>query len=100
MTVAIVLCGVLAAACVVWVAHPYLREPVLPAAADRLAETDDAGRERLLLAEERDRALDALRELEFDHRAGKISDEDYGNLVRGLRADAASVLKALDEASA
>ena len=31
--------------------------------------------------EERDRALAALKELEFDHRTGKISDADYRELV-------------------
>ena len=32
-------------------------------------------------AEERDRALAALKELEFDHRTGKVSDEDYREQV-------------------
>jgi hypothetical protein len=46
--------------------------------------------------EERDRALGALRELEFDHRAGKIVDDDYRALVRTLRLRAAETLKAVD----
>ena len=46
--------------------------------------------------EERDRALDALKELELDHRTGKVSDEDYRALVAPLRADAARAMKALD----
>jgi hypothetical protein len=52
--------------------------------------------ERLALEEERDRALAALKELEFDHRTGKISDDDYRSLVGDLRRDAAEALKALD----
>ena len=46
--------------------------------------------------EERDRALAALRELEFDHRAGKIVDEDYRTLVRTLRLRAAEALRTVD----
>ena len=46
--------------------------------------------------EERDRALAALKELEFDHRTGKISDEDYRGMVGELRRQAADALKALD----
>jgi len=46
--------------------------------------------------EERDRALAALRELEFDHRAGKIVDDDYRTLVQTLRLRAAAALKTVD----
>jgi hypothetical protein len=46
--------------------------------------------------EERDRALAALRELEFDHRAGKIVDDDYRALVRTLRLRAAAALTTVD----
>ncbi len=51
---------------------------------------------RLALAEERDRALAALKELEFDHRTGKVSDDDYRSLVGPLRRRAAEALRALD----
>jgi hypothetical protein len=84
--------ALLAVACVVVVAWPFLRRPGLSAAEDRLEDTD-AG--RLELAEERDRALAALKELEFDHRTGKISDEDYRELVGPLRRRAAETLRAL-----
>jgi hypothetical protein len=85
---------VLALACVLLVALPFLREPV--ARDDLLAGPDDRERQRLGLAEERDRALDALKELEFDHRTGKVSDDDYRNLVGPLRRRAAEALRALD----
>jgi hypothetical protein len=52
--------------------------------------------ELIALAEERDRALSALKELEFDHRTGKISDEDYRAQVGPLRRRAAEALRALD----
>jgi hypothetical protein len=94
LTVALVLAGALTVLCVVAVALPYLRDP--QPSSDRLEEPDAAGRRRLALAEERDRALSALKELEFDHRTGTISDEDYRELVGPLRRDAAQALKALE----
>ena len=51
---------------------------------------------RLALVEERDRALAALKELEFDHRTGKVNDEDYRSLVGPLRRRAAEALHALE----
>ena len=35
-------------------------------------------------------------ELEADHRAGRISDEDYRAVVGSLRRDAADALRTLD----
>jgi hypothetical protein len=95
-TWALLLGGLLAAACAVYVARPFLREPAVAAADDRLDQLDEGGRERLALVEERDRALDALKELELDHRTGKVSDEDYRALVAPLRAEAARAMSALD----
>ncbi|HET7130283.1 MAG TPA: hypothetical protein VFJ93_14515 [Gaiellaceae bacterium] len=85
---------VLAAVVVVLVALPFLREPV--AKDDRLDAPTDADERRLALVEERDRALAALKELEFDHRTGKIDDVDYRELVGPLRQAAAAALRALD----
>ena len=48
------------------------------------------------LLEQRDHALTALKELEFDHRTGKLSDEDYRALVGPLRQEATAVLATLD----
>jgi hypothetical protein len=45
-------------------------------------------------------ALLALRDLEFDHRTGKITDEDYRPLVVEYRRRVAAALQALDAASA
>ena len=87
---------VLAVAAVVVVALPFLRRPGVTAAEDRLGEPDELERRRLELAEERDRALAALKELEFDHRTGKVSDEDYRELVGPLRRRAAEALRALE----
>src|SRR6476619_7949 len=95
-TFALVLGAALAIACVVFVSRPCLREPAPAADADRLYAPDAATRQRLSLAEERDRALAALKELEFDHRTGKVSDEDYRAQVGPLRRRAAEVLRALE----
>jgi hypothetical protein len=94
---ALVLGALLAIGCVVFVSRPFLREPAVATDGDRLYAPDAAARRRLSLAEERDRALAALKELEFDHRTGKISDEDYRALVGPLRRDAAEALRALAE---
>jgi hypothetical protein len=89
----------LAIAAVLIVALPFLRRPGLSEAEDRLGEPDELERRRLELAEERDRALAALKELEFDHRTGKVSDEDYRVLVGPLRRRAAEALRALEPRS-
>ena len=89
------LAAVLAAVAVVFVARPFLRDPT--PASDRLDELAPEARRRLALAEERDRALAALKELEFDHRTGKVSDDDYRAQVGPLRRRAAEALRALDQ---
>ena len=91
---ALVLAVALAAACVLYVARPFLREP--EPESDRLDVRDEADLRRLALLEERDRALAALKELELDHRTGKVSDEDYRALVGPLRREAADALRALE----
>jgi hypothetical protein len=93
LTAALVLGALLAVAAVAFVARPLLRggpEELLPEPEQR----------RLALAEERDRALAALKELEFDHRTGKVSDDDYRALVGPLRTRAAEALRALEPQAA
>jgi hypothetical protein len=94
MTLALVLGAVLAVLVVAFVARPFVRDPA--PASDRLNEPDELEQRRLELVEERDRALAALKELEFDHRTGKVSDDDYRSLVGPLRRRAAETLKALE----
>jgi hypothetical protein len=86
--------AVLAAVAVAFVARPFLRS----GGDERLGELDEAGRRRLEAAEQRDRALAGLKELELDHRTGKVSDEDYRSLVGPLRRRAAEAFRALDRA--
>jgi hypothetical protein len=84
----------LAVACVLLVAVPFLRNP--RPENDRLDEPAEREQERIALAEERDRALAALKELEFDHRTGKVSDEDYRAQIGPMRRRAAEALRALE----
>ena len=97
MTLALVLAAALAVACVVVVALPFLREP--EPESDLLDDLDADERRGLELLEARDRALAALRELEFDHRTGTVSDEDYRSQVGALRRDVATTLQALERDS-
>jgi hypothetical protein len=88
---ALVLGALIAVAAVVLVSLPFLL-----GGSDELDAPDDAAERRLELIDERDRALAALKELEFDHRSGKIDDADYRRLVGPLRRAAAAALQALD----
>ena len=97
MTLALVLAAALAVACVVVVALPFLREP--EPESDSLDDLDEDEVRRLELLETRDRALAALKELEFDHRTGTVSDEDYRAQVGPLRRDVATALQALERDS-
>jgi len=98
LTFALLLAAALVVGCVVVVALPFIREP--EPESDALDELDAGERLRLELLEERDRALQALKELEFDHRTGTVSDEDYRAQVGPLRRDVAAALRALEPGSA
>jgi hypothetical protein len=94
VTFGLIAAAVLAVLAVLFVARPFLREPA--PTSDLLDELDELQRRRLELIEERDRALSALKELEFDHRTGKITDRDYRAVVGPLRRRAAEALQALE----
>jgi hypothetical protein len=94
VTFGLIAAAVLAVLAVLFVARPFLREPA--PASDLLDEPGELERRRLELTEERDRALSALKELGFDHRTGKITDEDYRAVVGPLRRRAAEALQALE----
>lgn len=97
MTLALVLAATLAVVSVVVVALPFIREP--EPESDAIVELDEEERRRLELLEERDRALAALKELEFEHRTGTVSDEDYRVQLGPLRRDVAAALRALQRES-
>jgi hypothetical protein len=89
---ALILGGLIAVTAVIIVAIPFLRNTGEPELIDDGRETE----ELLGLLEVRDRALGALKELEFDHQTGKIDDVDYRALVGPLRRQAAEALQELD----
>jgi hypothetical protein len=97
-TLALVLGAAIAVAAVLFVALPFLREP--QTSDDRLDAPTEAQGRRLQLIEERDRALAALKELEFDHRTRKLEDADYRELVGPYRRAAAVALRAIQRSEA
>jgi hypothetical protein len=76
-------------ALVVWVvAGPLRRGPQAVADADTV--------ERDTLEAARDAKYREIRELELDHRTGKLSDADFKALDRQLRGEAVAILRELD----
>jgi hypothetical protein len=88
---ALIVGALIAVAAVAIVSLPFLRS-----SGDDVGSSTDLQDRRLMLIDERDRTIAALKELEFDHRTGKIDDTDYRALVGPLRRAAAEVLQALD----
>ena len=80
---------IVALALVVWLVGAPLRRG--PQAVETEAEL-----ERVQLEAERDAKYREIRELELDHRTGKLSDEDFRALDRQLRAEAVVILRELD----
>jgi uncharacterized membrane protein len=52
--------------------------------------------ERAALEAARDAKYAEIRELELDHRTGKLTDEDFRALDRQLRGEAVEILRKLD----
>ena len=88
MLIAVLVLLALAVAVVALVAWPLVRE--------RVVETSTPDARRLALLERRDAALQALQELELDHRAGKLTDEDAERERRTLRDEAVAALAELE----
>jgi tetratricopeptide (TPR) repeat protein len=63
--------------------------------ARRLLPVPVDAREQLL--EQKGQVLRALRELQFEHEAGHVSDDDYAELAARYEAEAARVLTELDQ---
>jgi hypothetical protein len=76
---------------VVWVVSAPLRHARAGRAEDRVGVERDG----LLAAKEA--KYREIRELELDHRTGKLSDEDFRLQDRARRAEAIEILHALDE---
>ncbi|MDQ6777767.1 MAG: hypothetical protein M3071_16510 [Actinomycetota bacterium] len=83
---------VAAAAVIVLVSAPFRRVE-----ADR-AQAEEAGSSTTVaeLEAAREAKYREIRDAELDHRTGKLSDEDFRSLDSTLRAEAISILQALD----
>ena len=64
-------------------------DPANTAAADDRAELEAA----------REAKYREIRDVELDHRTGKLSEEDYRAVDQTLRAEAVEILRALDRVS-
>ena len=94
MILAALILAVVALAVVLFIAWPLVRRQT---AGDQLDPLTDDQRRRLALREERDLALQAIKELEIDRSTNHIGDQDYDELVAEYRAQAAKAIAALDE---
>jgi hypothetical protein len=56
------------------------------------------GRRRKELEREKQSLLKALKELDFDHQMGKVSDKDFNDISATYRARAIRVMRQLDDA--
>ena len=90
--VAVAAAAALVMLAVLMVAWPFV-SPEREGPEERLSEDD---RRRLALAEARDAAYTAQRDLEHDRRTGKVTDADYDAERDRLRGEAARVLRELD----
>jgi hypothetical protein len=88
MLIAVIVLVVLAAGVVALVALPLIRE--------RGVEMTAPDAPRLAALERRDAALQALQELELDHQAGKLTDEDAERERKTLRDEAVAALAELE----
>ena len=91
--VAVAAAAALVMLAVLIVAWPFV-SPEREGPEQRLSEDD---RRRLALAEARDAAYGSLRDLEQDLRTGKVTEADYQAERDRLRAEAARVLRELDQ---
>jgi hypothetical protein len=67
-----------------------------PLVHERGADTSPPDARRLALLERRDAALQAIQELDLDHQAGKLTDEDAERERRTLRDEAVAALAELE----
>jgi hypothetical protein len=94
----LIVAGLLIAALAVYlVIEPVLRGGA-PAPARPVALFSDSDDEDDPVQRRRDRALAALKEIEFDRATGKLSDDDYERLRGRYTAEALEALRAAEEA--
>ena len=63
----------------------------------RIGERDAGPGGGIPLVEEREALLDAIRELDFDHRMGKVEEEDYRETRSRYENRAVELMRVIDE---
>lgn len=91
---AFVLVMVAAALVVLVLSSPFRR----PAATEALREDVETTTNVAALEAAKEAKYREIRDAELDHRTGKLSDEDFHAIDNALRAEAISILRALDRA--
>lgn len=81
-------------AVVLLVSSPWWREPKPEAREAEIGRPE--ARARAELEAVREAKYREIRDAELDHRTGKLSDEDFDAVDRGLRAEAITILQGLD----
>jgi hypothetical protein len=66
---------------------------------DTMTQTTQRETRRRQMREESERVYEAIRELEFDHRMGKIEEDDYKDMRDRYQAQAVELMKSLDKAN-
>lgn len=56
----------------------------------------DADKDRIALEDRKEQVLTTLRDLEFEHATGKLSDNDYDDLKRFFEREALDVMAQLE----
>jgi hypothetical protein len=67
------------------------------AKSDTITQTTQRESRRRQMREESERVYEAIRELDFDHRMGKIEADDYNDMRTRYQAQAVELMKALDK---
>ena len=91
-----VLAGALIVAAVALVVVAALAWPLV-ARRDDDVPIDPSSDATRAIEEDLERSLAAIREIEMDHRAGNLSDEDFAELDRAERARAVELMRRRDE---
>lgn len=90
----IVFAALVAAGTFLFVLQPVLTHSVQVSDDEETVETLEE------LYAQRDALYRSIKELEFDYRVGKLTDEDYKRFVTELKRQAADVLRRIDEVKA
>jgi hypothetical protein len=75
----------------------FILYPVFARAQDRVAVPSASSLELARLSEQKEQVLSAIKDLDFEHAAGKLSEEDYQQVRADFLARAAEILTRQEE---